>query len=410
VLPRFARRFLLVFAVLISFPSPLSYLPGLDDLSQWIDKLWAPLISWVGDHVLRLAEPITALPNGSGDTTFNYVELLVFATFAIAIAALWTSLDRRRDDARLVAWTRYYIALVLGLAMLLYGLDKVLLLQFDDLAPSDLARPLGRYTPFAMLWALVGWSHPYQLIVGCFEVLGGALVLFRPTVRVGALVLVPVLFNVVLFNLCFDVPVKLYSTQLLGLTAVLIAPDVRRLIDVIVLRRPPKPEVPDVPLLRASWAPRATFVCSALWLVVGTGSLIYSMTSTLAHRAEDADSPLIGSFRAVAATTGRQWRLVSIDSRTAMVIERDDGSVTAFSMKTDFAKHTLVLDAEHDAKWTLTYAQPAPAILVLDGAVEGEAIHLQLRRVDPRQQRLANWYVHAVHENVPEQDQLPDGE
>ena len=79
-------------------------------------------------------------------------------------------------------------------------------------------------------------------------------------------------------------------------------------------------------------------------------------------------------------------------------------------MKTDFAKHTLVLDAEHDAKWTLTYAQPAPAILVLDGAVEGEAIHLQLRRVDPRQQRLANWYVHAVHENVPEQDQLPDGE
>ena len=212
--------------------------------------------------------------------------------------------DRQRDDARLVAWTRYYIALVLGLAMLLYGLDKVLLLQFDDLAPSDLARPLGRYTPFAMLWALVGWSHPYQFIVGCFEVLGGTLVMFRPTVRVGALVLLPVLLNVVLFNFCFDVPVKLYSTQLLGLTAVLLVPDVRRVIDVIVLRRMPKPEPPDVSLLRASWAPRATLVFSALWLVVSASTLVHSMTSTLARRTEEADSPLVGSYRAVGPTEG----------------------------------------------------------------------------------------------------------
>ena len=57
-----------------------------------MDKLWAPLISCrSGDHVLQLADPITALPNGSGDTTFNYVELLVFATFAAAIAAVWAA-------------------------------------------------------------------------------------------------------------------------------------------------------------------------------------------------------------------------------------------------------------------------------------------------------------------------------
>ena len=43
-----------------------------------------------------------------------------------------------------------------------------------------------------------------------------------------------------------------------------------------------------------------------------------------------------------------------------MVIERNDGSVTAFTMTTDLGKHTLVVQGDHETKWTLTYAQPAP--------------------------------------------------
>ena len=33
---------------------------------------------WVGRHILHLSYAITVFPNGSGDTTYNYVEVLCF--------------------------------------------------------------------------------------------------------------------------------------------------------------------------------------------------------------------------------------------------------------------------------------------------------------------------------------------
>lgn len=41
---------------------------------------WA--VPWFGEQVLGLAEPITVRPNGSGDTTYNYVQVLLMQTLA----------------------------------------------------------------------------------------------------------------------------------------------------------------------------------------------------------------------------------------------------------------------------------------------------------------------------------------
>ncbi len=54
-------------------------------LPAW-QAAWNAVVPWVGEHVLRLAEPITILPNGSGDTTWNYVQMFTMAAISVIVA------------------------------------------------------------------------------------------------------------------------------------------------------------------------------------------------------------------------------------------------------------------------------------------------------------------------------------
>ena len=64
------------------------------------ERLLHRLVPLVGKQVLHLPKDITVFPNGSGDTTFNYVEVLVFAVVAAVITVLWSLIALRRRDHR----------------------------------------------------------------------------------------------------------------------------------------------------------------------------------------------------------------------------------------------------------------------------------------------------------------------
>ena len=72
-------------------------------------------------------------------------------------------------------------------------------------------------------------------------VLGGMLLFLRRTTTLGAMVCLAVLSNIVALNYCYDVPVKLYSTNLLLMAVILLAPDARRVLGLLVLNRPAEP-------------------------------------------------------------------------------------------------------------------------------------------------------------------------
>ena len=79
--------------------------------------------------------------------------------------------------------------------------------------------------------------------------------LFRRTTTLSALVVVPVMLNVFLLNLCYDVPVKLMSFHLFLAGLFLALPDFRRLFDVLILNRPTAPRE-ITPPLRYPWRRR----------------------------------------------------------------------------------------------------------------------------------------------------------
>jgi uncharacterized membrane protein YphA (DoxX/SURF4 family) len=221
----------------------LGNLPG----SEWLLQPWTWLLQavcpWVAIHVFHLTgQRTTYFLTGSGDTTLAWIENLLFVVVALVGAIVWSVADRRRPDYRAAhAWLRLLVRYTLAFTLFSYGFAKVAPLQFQPPRFPKLAQPYGEFSPMGVLWNFMGSSLPYTMLAGCAEVLGGLLLLFRRTTTLGALVSFCALANVVALNFCYDVPVKLYSTNLLMMCVFLLAPDLRRLVDVLVRNRASAP-------------------------------------------------------------------------------------------------------------------------------------------------------------------------
>jgi uncharacterized membrane protein YphA (DoxX/SURF4 family) len=230
---RFGLRAACAYLFLYSFPFPFDLLPHGELVGGPWFELWRASVLGAA-RVLAIEVP--ALPAGSGDTTFNYVELLVRVPLALLVALAWTCLPRRVGEARWRALLALHLRYVLALAMLGYGFAKVFPGQFVAPSLDRLTSTYGESSPMGLLWTFMGASRPYTVFGGALEVLSGVLLLFPPTALVGAMCAAGVLANIVALNFCYDVPVKLYSSHLLLMALLLVLPDAGRMLAAAVGR------------------------------------------------------------------------------------------------------------------------------------------------------------------------------
>jgi hypothetical protein len=234
---RVAFRFAFAYFALYFAASVLGYLPWSAPALAYL-RLWRAFVPWIGEHVLSLAQKITVFPLGSGDTTYNYVEVLTFLALALGATLLWSLVDRRsRHYRRLDVVLRFVLRFVVGATLIGYGMAKVIPTQFPHPGPERLQQAYGDSSPMGLLWTFMGFSTGYNLFAGAAETLGGLLLFYRRTTTLGALILVGVMANVVALNFFFDVPVKLYSAHLLLASAFLALPDAGRLWNVLLANR-----------------------------------------------------------------------------------------------------------------------------------------------------------------------------
>lgn len=393
LLTRIAFRFAFVWFVLYNLPFPLGQIPFTGAVANLWQRLWNAIVPWVGSQVLRLPEPITILPAGSGDTTWNYVQLLCFAIIAAVATLVWSVLDRRRVAyPRLHDWLRVYLRFPLGVTMISYGAFKVIKSQFPFPALASLAVPYGESSPMGLLWRMMGYSTAFSVFVGLGELVGGVLLFFRRTTTVGALLLVAVLSNVVMMNFAFDVPVKLYSSNLLLMAIVLLLPESRRLLNVLVLGRAAG-AVQLRPLVRGRRWQVAGHVARLLLLGVAlTGSFRQSWR---AHGFGDGaeTTPLYGIYEAEEFTRAGQplpplitdstrWRRLFIDRGDRLAIQTMNDQLRRFAGRHDTAGATLAFMAGSDTT-VLALRQPDSAHVLLSGVMNGDSIRVLLRRRDP---------------------------
>ena len=241
---------------------------------------------------------------GFGDRAVDWLACGLMLAIAAATTVIWTLLDRRRPTyTTLFAWLRFGLRLTLGLSILWYASIKLFPIQIETPSLSVLNEPLGQVAPMSLLWATLAYSHAYERICGLAELMGGLLILIRPTALLGAATTAIVLLNIVLFNLFFDVAVKLYSINLLLMCVVILAPDAPALWSFFILHKPAAPRSTWVPPSSQKRFTQATAIIEAVFLLSCLNPMRTSYRQyALESRNAAHPSPLAGQWHVVEAT------------------------------------------------------------------------------------------------------------
>jgi uncharacterized membrane protein YphA (DoxX/SURF4 family) len=292
--------------------------------------------------------------------------------------------------------------------MFSYGFSKVLNTQFKSPGLEALVTPLGEMSPRALLWAFMGRSAGYTVFTGIAECIGGALLLFRRTTTLGALVVVAVMANVVMLNLSYDVPVKLYAIHLLLLAIFLAAPDLGSLTRLLVFRRTAEPSAlaPHFSSVQGRRAGGAIKVAVVGYIVLAKLYLqmqdwrasidraprpsLYGVWEVERFSRDGVDVPPL-------TTDATRWRRIVIErstkgsGRSEVTRWMMDNTRDSLHGTGDDSAHTLTLQegGGHAPPVTLVYARPDPDHLVLTGVPDDrKPIRVELRRASEKETRL----------------------
>ncbi len=272
-------------------------------------------------------------------------------------------------------WPRLLLRLPLALAMISSGIFRAIPVQMPPLQGFDLVRRLGEHTQGELLWTLVGASPVFQSFTGLAALIGGVLLLFPRTTLLGALICAANLAMAITLSVTYDLPFKLYLSCLLVLALLLIAPDLRRLADLILLGRAVAP-APAPPAGRPD----------RIVLLLGLCAIAVSVAVAAARyrQLHPPEPPLYGVWTVEELTVDgekstdpRRWRWAFFQDPGALDVELWTGERKRYPLDLDTARKTMRLGRQGE----LSFAEPEPYALVLDGRLDGRRVHAKLRRI-----------------------------
>jgi hypothetical protein len=285
------------------------------------------------------------------------------------------------------------------------------------------------------MWTFMGIFPSYEVFCGLVETLGGVLLLIPGLTTIGALVSLVALGNVLTLSGFYDVAVKLGVAHLALLAVFLLAPDIPRIVKLLVQNRAVEP-APRRPLLRPVWLDRVVWGAQwavGIWLIVMTLS---RGAASLRHRENvPVTNPVYGIWRVQEfaldgevrpplLTDSLRWQRVIFDDDQLVYqtrvanIQDMNGDYSPYVVKADSVNRTLsvkspelagvsqfdrqMLLQRHPPGPTvnadLSYQRPSADAMVLEGTLNGRRLRVTLTK-EHRQFVLMTRGVHWVIED-----------
>jgi len=245
------------------------------------------------------------------------------------------------------------------------------------------------------LWYSIGASFPYERITGCAELIAAALLFIPRTATLGAIVVLFDSLQIFSLNMTYDVPVKLFSFHLVLMSIFLLAPEIRRLLNVLVFNRTAEPSTQPALGTRRRAILTGVIVQSVLAAYFFGSAYLTSRQRFYTFGDGAARPPLYGVWvidkmqingieRAPLVTDYERWRRLVVQSagnQVLMAFWRMDDTFFQMPAIVDLNKKTITislgLGASAKAVGNFSLDQPAPGKLNLDGYLQGKKIRME---------------------------------
>ena len=411
---RIAFRFIFAYFILYVYPRAVGSLGAFINYSNPLRTMWHAVVPWVGANLLHISGDITEVANGSGDQVYDYVLLLCIAMAAGLITIVWSVVDRKRTEYRvLYEWLRLFMRLTVAVAMISYGANKIFRMQFPEPYLAWLVGSYSQSSPMRLLWTFMGMSRGYSFFAGCAEMLGGLLLIVPRFTTLGSLVTLAVMGNVLMLNLFYDVPRKIYSIHLVLFALFLLIPDIRKLIDFFLLDRPAQLTSPP-PLFNDKMLNSGVLL---LQLVIGAGALIVCSNQAYHDAVKAAthlppplrgiwvvDEFLVdGQLRPPLLTDSDRWQRVIFDNADEINIQSMDGSLNLYLLQMTPGNPDFTFWPPNDPGWKAQFTLDTPRSdqMTLSGQLSGHHVNVTMHRMDmsdPTQFLLTNRGIHWIND------------
>ncbi len=263
VLFRFFVIYFILSTAIWSWLASFAWFSFLGTFSSWFSEGYTNLFN---DYIYEVKDELVPT-RGSGDTSMGWATLYAQLFIAFIGSIIWSVLDRKRKSYVLGSLAirnvvRYYIIFF----AFIYGIIKIFGLQMPSPSNSYYATDLGHFSAMRFSWNFVGYSKTYEFFSGLSEMLVGILLLYRRTVVMGALLGIGVFSYVFLLNMTFDIPVKIFSFQLLVACVYISLNNLKRIAHFFMLNKPVDADTSwDIPMIKP-WLKYARLGLKAIFI------------------------------------------------------------------------------------------------------------------------------------------------
>lgn len=407
-------RFIFILFLLFILPFPFNV--PLNVFNEfWLDTQFGNLWTWatelVGNQLLGLEE-FSGARTGSGDKTFNWVQYGLFIGLAAIGALIWSTIDKKRKNYY-KAWRWFVLMTVYYLVfyMLLYGFIKVFWLQMPELRIDRLLKTFGQSSPMGLLWTFMGASKTYSIYAGLSEVIAGTLLIFRRTRTLGGLVTFGVMFNVFMLNVAYDVPVKLFSAQLMLMGLYIAMIDRKAIIGLLLFQKSAE-VTPWPPFFKTPIKNYILLVVQVLLVFYMFQSQIdRGLTSRKQYGELREKSALYGLYDVMEfvqngdtlpelLTDDTRWQRVIFDDPSRAIVIHMDDRLKYYPGAIDTVDQTVMFSIGRDSlkKDYLFNYEKLEDGLALNGILEQDTLNMRLKTYDLSNFYLTNRSFHWVNE------------
>lgn len=365
-----------------------------------------PIIGNIIFNINNLEKTMT----GSGDTTYDWVNQFAILLISIFFTIIWTILDKKREHyhkMKIGIDNLVYIYLILNL--LQYGAIKIIPNYLQMPAPDEirLFQRVGDMSPMGMLWTFIGSSKYYEMFCGFSEILAGILLIYRRTFILGVLMAIAVMFYVWILNMCYDVPVKIFSFFLLLCAIYLAAPFFKRLLNFFIFNQQTEPYTFDELDNPKHWYNIIRPILKNLLVVCLIVNIIYAYM--IPSKNLEVDSfPIVGNYiikNNIIKIDTMQVTNISIrnyyDGQKMIIFKNDyEGKQARFDLEYTDSTQKMIIKELHKKEniiATLYYEKDSNQV-VMKGIWKEDSISIPLTKLNKRKYLLQERGFHWINE------------